>query len=125
VGANALRSGALSDRRVIERINARYVPVWVDVRKSALPPLPDREQFIVRTQLDASGRVCDTFSQGFFLRTLVVSSDGRRLLNPQPPDVAGSRDTFRHRGHFSYAQVKADDYLEMLDGAERMLALAR
>ena len=117
MGANALRSGALSDQRVISLVNEQFVPVWIDVRKQALPPLPFDGEFLVRTELDEDRHVDDLFSQGFFLRSLVVSPDGKRLLNPQGSTVDRSVQSFRKQGYFSYAQVKAGDYLKMLGGA--------
>lgn len=99
---------------MIGLISSELVPVWIDVRRSPVPDLEAVRATLIGAELDHEHRVCDLFSLGFFLRSLVLSPDGRTLLNPQPNTVEGSVELFRRRGYFSYAQVRADDYLEML-----------
>lgn len=96
------------------------MPVWIDVRRTPVPDLPAIREALIAAELDEEGRVRDLFSLGFFLRSLVLSQDGRTLLNPQPNTVEGSVELFSQRGYFSYAQVRPSDYLEML-----ALALSR
>jgi hypothetical protein len=66
-------------------------------------------------EVNSDGRVQGSFSQGFFLRSVVLASDGETLLNPQPGG-ASLGDLFSE-GHFKYGQVKAKHYLPMLRGA--------
>jgi hypothetical protein len=116
VGGSWLRSGALSDDDVIDLINAKLVPVWIDVRTESLPPLPPGT-ISSRIELDANRRVVKPLQEGFFLRSLVLSSDGKVVLNLQDDSPEGARASMRDHGYFSYAQVKAIDYLPMLRDA--------
>ena len=68
-----------------------------------------------KVEFDSEGRILGSFSQGFFLRSVVLASDGETLLNPQPGG-ASLGDLFTE-GHFKYAQVKSKHYLPMLRGA--------
>lgn len=95
-------------------MNREFVPVWVDVRTTPLPDVASIEPALEGIEYDADGRVTGSFNQGFFLRSLVLSSDAATLLNPQDKPALG--DLFS-KGYFSYAQVKADDYLKMLRGS--------
>jgi hypothetical protein len=119
VGGDKLREGALSDLRVISTINARFEPVWVNIRRSAVPDRPAINEGLVGFTLAEDRRITGGFSYGFFVRSLVMTSDGATLLNPQSKPGLG--DLFS-KGHFSYAQVKPDDYLEMLEAALRRRA---
>ena len=92
-------------------MNREFVPVWVDVRSSPIPDVACLEEAIEGIEYNADGRVTGSFNQGFFLRSVVLSSDASTLLNRQDKPALG--DLFS-KGHFSYAQVKADDYLKML-----------
>jgi hypothetical protein len=126
VGGAALRSGALSDDGVIALVNDAFIPVWIDVRTTPLPPLPIWPQVLLKTQLGVDRRVVDLFSQGFFLRSLVLTPDGQTLLNPQADTVTGSIATSSEKGYYAYAQTKPQDYQVMLQGAlVRFRALAR
>jgi hypothetical protein len=114
VGGAKLRDGALSDGRVIGTINARFEPVWVNIRTT---PVPDRRAIDAALEsipMNGERKLTGSFNQGFFVRSCVLSSDGKRLLNPQGSPRFGD---MVEKGHFSYAQVKAEDYLEMLDDA--------
>jgi hypothetical protein len=125
VGGAALRASALSDPQVIALINDRFVPVWVNIRKDSLPPTPVIGRVLLRTQVDPERKVSDLFSQGFFLRSLVLTPDGETLLNPQAETVDGSLSTYSQKGYFAYAQVKPQDYLIMLQGSLRRFEQAR
>jgi len=114
VGGAKLRDGALSDGRVIGTINARFEPVWVNIRTTPVPDRPAIDAALENVMLDRERRVSGSFAQGFFVRSCVLSADGTRLLNPQASPRLGD---MVEKGHFSYAQVKAEDYLEMLDDA--------
>ncbi len=100
---------------MIRLVNARFVPVWINIRKSPVPDLRPVDEAIGGVKLDAERRVAAGFSQGFFVRSLVIDSELRFLLNPQPSD--DPMRTFNVKGHFPYAQVKAQDYLPMLQVA--------
>ena len=119
MGGAALRAGALSNPRVIALVNERFVPVWVNIRTDPLPETPVLSQVLLKTQVSPDHHVDDLFSKGFFLRSLVLTSDGQALLNPQADSVKGSMETYSQKGYFAYAQVKPDDYLLMLDSALR------
>jgi hypothetical protein len=119
VGADALRSGALSDPEVVALLNGAFVPVWVNARTTALPPLPPEvlEQVLVQAGIDGQRHVVDIASRAFFLRSIVLTPDARTLLNPQAPTAGGSVASWIGRGHFSYQQQRTAEYLEMLRGA--------
>ena len=113
-----LRDGALSDPEVVDLVNDEFVPVWVNVRTTPVPDVACMEEVLDRVKVDANNVVQGGFNQGFFLRSVVLASDGVTLLNPQPGH-AGLSDLFTV-GYFPYAQVKAKDYLPMLrDALER------
>jgi hypothetical protein len=116
VGGSWLRSGALSDKQVIALVNSRMVPVWVDVRHEPLPPLP-AGGLPPGFELDEHRRFRAPLQEGFFLRSLVLSPDAQVLLNPQPDSREASKASLYEKGYFSYAQVKAADYLPMLEEA--------
>ena len=101
------------------------MPVWVNIRKDPLPPTPLIGRVLLRTQVDRERKVSDTFSQGFFLRSLVLTADAQTLLNPQAETVDGSLSTYAQKGYFAYAQVKPEDYLVMLEGALRRFEQSR
>lgn len=112
-----LRSAALKDQRVIDLINAEFVPVWINVRLEAVPRWTFLDQVLVNGRVDRNNVISDPFSEGYFLRSVVVSPDGRTLYNPQPPSTGGSLQAFMLGGAFSYAQVDPGDYLSMLGRA--------
>jgi hypothetical protein len=107
-----LRDGALSDPEVVSLVNDEFVPVWVNVRTSPLPDLACMDQVIEGIKYDSGGYLTGSFNRGFFVRSVVLASDGETLLNPQKPKAALG-DLFTE-GHFPYAQVKAKHYLPML-----------
>jgi hypothetical protein len=109
---------------VIDLINAEFVPVWINVRTDPIPRFTFLDQVLVNGRVDASNRIVDPFSEGFFLRSVVATPDGRTLLNPQKQTVGGSIASFYIGGAFAYAQVDPGDYLSMLQHAlERRTAL--
>jgi hypothetical protein len=101
---------------VIALVNERFVPVWVNIREQALPDLRALDGALEGITLDERRRVSGGFSRSFFLRSVVLSPDGGTLLNPQGTPGLGQ---LFGRGHFAYAQVKAEDYLAMLEGSWR------
>ena len=115
-----LRDGALSDPEVITLVNEEFVPVWINVRTTPVPDLACMNEVLHNVEVNPDGRVQGSFSQGFFLRSVVLASDGETLLNAQPGG-ASLGDLFSE-GHFKYGQVKAKHYLPMLRDA---LARAR
>jgi hypothetical protein len=92
------------------------VPVWINVRTTPVPDLACMEDVLGKVEVDTDGVVQGSFSQGFFLRSVVLASDGETLLNPQEIRKASLGDLFSV-GYFPYAQVKAKDYLPMLRAA--------
>ncbi len=116
MGGDWLRSGALSDQQVIHFVNDELVPVWLNVRTTPVPELPALQPVLAGVELDANRMVADRH-RGFFVRSAVLSSDTKTLLNPEPTD-APMRMLFS-AGHFPYARVKAKDYLAMLEASTR------
>lgn len=110
-----LRDGALSDPQVIGLINEEFIPVWINIRTTPIPDLACMNEVLDKVRVDSDGLVQGSFSQGFFLRSVVLAPDGETLLNPQPGS-ASLGDLFVE-GHFRYAQVHAKQYLPMLRGA--------
>jgi hypothetical protein len=86
--------------------------VWVNIRTTPIPDLACMNDVLDKVEVNADGLVQGSFSQGFFLRSVVLASDGETLLNPQPGGAALG-DLFTE-GHFKYGQVKAKHYLPML-----------
>ena len=101
---------------MIDLLTERFVPVWLNIRDQALPDLRALDAAIEGITLDERRKVSGGFSQSFFLRSVVLSADGGTLLNPQGKPSLGHLFS---QGHFAYAQVKAEDYLAMLDLALR------
>src|SRR5574341_1533534 len=110
-----LRDGALSDPRVIELVNGEFVPVWVNIRTTPVPDVPCMKEVLNGVELDERRHVSGGFSRGFFLRSVVLDSDGRTLLNPQ--EGGASLGKLFSDGHFAYGQVKSEHYLLMLRDA--------
>jgi hypothetical protein len=99
---------------VIALVNRELVPVWINVRTQPVPPFPFTDQVLLNGRLDEQRMIKDLFSEGFFLRSLVITPDGQTLLNPQPPTVVGASLQFFRRGDVSYAQMDTGDFLSML-----------
>ena len=97
---------------MIALVNARFVPVWVNIRVEPVPARAAIDQAIEGIPLDERRKVSAGFNKSFFLRSVVLTSDSATLLNPQDKPELGH--LFR-QGHFPYAQVKAEDYLAMLE----------
>lgn len=110
-----LRDGALSDPEVIGLINDEFIPVWINIRTTPVPDIACMEEVLANVDVNSDGFVQGSFSQGFFLRSVVLASNGETLLNPQPGGAALG-DLFTE-GYFKYGQVKAMHYLPMLRGA--------
>jgi hypothetical protein len=107
----------------VDLLNEQFVPVWVNVRTTPVPDFACREDVLGKVEVDGDGLVQGSFNQGFFLRSVVLASDGETLLNPQDIRKASLGDLFSV-GYFPYAQVKSKDYLPMLRAAlERSRAL--
>ena len=107
-------SAALNDDRVIEMINDRFVPVWVNVRTTPVPPFPFLEHVLVTGRVDADRRVIDRFSRTFFFRSVISSSDGQVLLNGGPDTVAKIAKSIVFEGESSYEANTPEDYLTMM-----------
>jgi hypothetical protein len=116
-GADFLRSDALRDRRVIDLVNLAFVPVWINVRTTALPRFPFQERILVTAKVDADNRVIDRFSRTFFVHTILVSPDGTTLLNPGAATVAQTAKQLVFDGSFSYEAIDAGEYLGMMQHA--------
>jgi hypothetical protein len=99
---------------VIDQINGDLVAVWINVRTTALPRLPIIPDVLVNARVDAHNMIADPFSEGFFLRSVVLTPDGNTILNPSPKTVGGSIARAIFEGDNSYAAVDAGDYLSML-----------
>jgi hypothetical protein len=109
-----LRSAALSDSRVIDMVNSEFVPVWINVRTTPLPHLQAVRAALVNARIDERDFIADLFSRGFFVRSVVLSPDGRTLLNPAAGSIASAMAPLMLEGKLGYAEVNAGDYLVML-----------
>ena len=92
------------------------MPVWIDVRTTPVPDLACMEEVLGKVEVDGDNRIQGNFSQGFFLRSVVLASDGETLLNPQDAAHTSLGDLFT-AGFFPYGQVKPKHYLPMLRAA--------
>ena len=101
---------------MIDAVNERFVPVWINIREEPIPRRRAIDAAIEGIELDGHRKVAGGFSQSFFLRSLVLTPDGATLMNPQDKPSLGHLFS---QGHFPYAQVKADDYLAMLESSLR------
>ena len=99
---------------VVDFVNDEFVPVWINVRTTALPRLPFVPDVLVNAKVDADNMVIDPFSKGFFLRTVVLTPDQQTILNRMPSTLAGSIGSALRDGTQAYAAVDAPDYLSML-----------
>ena len=99
---------------MIGLLNAEFVPVWINVRTTALPPQPWVRDVLVNARVDDANRIIDPFSEGFFLRSVVLAPDGGTVLNRQPTTVAGSLASIARNGDLAYAEVDGPGYLSML-----------
>jgi hypothetical protein len=109
---------------VIELINRDFVAVWVNVRTTPLPRLPVIKDVLVNAEVNASNMIVDPFSEGFFLRSVVLTPDGQRILNRAATTVAGSLANIARDGNLQYAEVDGPDYLVMLTRARERFAAA-
>jgi len=108
---------------VVDFVNDEFVPVWINIRTTPVPDLACMEDVLGKVEVNGDGVVQGAFSQGFFVRSVVLAGDGETLLNPQDIRNASLGDLFTV-GYFPYAQVKSKDYLPMLRSAlERSRAL--
>ncbi len=99
-------------------MNAEFVPVWINVRTTAVPDFPFVGDVLLNAKLDASHHVQDVFSQGFFVRSVIVTPDGKTLLNRQSSTTfMGGWAQLATEGTFSYAAVDPGDYISMLKHA--------
>jgi hypothetical protein len=97
------------------------VPVWINVRTTVLPKRGWVPIVLLNASTDASGRVSDAFSQGFFIRSVVLAPDGDTLLNGGSTSLTGTVATSAVMGGSSYTSVDPGDYLSMLGKALRRL----
>ncbi len=114
MGGEALRSEALADQAVIDLVDDRFVPVWIDVRKEPVPDLRRLDQVLIEGRLDSTRHMANLFSLGFFLRSVVLDPERTTILNWQPTTLMGSSLRFWTQGSFAYAQHEAGDYRRML-----------
>jgi hypothetical protein len=117
MGGDYLRSAALRDPRVIARANEEFVPVWINVRTTAIPPWPFVNDVLVTAKLDKNRRVKDLWSRNYYVHSIVVSPDGQMLLNPSAPTVASTARTLVFDGDFGYSIIDPGDYLSMMNHA--------
>jgi hypothetical protein len=96
--------------------------VWINVRDTPLPRRAWVPDVLVNARVDASNKIVDPFSEGFFVRSVVLTPDGETLLNRAPTTVAGSMAKVIRDGDNLYAAVDAPDYLTMLRHALARLA---
>jgi hypothetical protein len=54
-------------------VNEEFVPVWINVRTTPVPDIACMEDVLGKVAVDADGVVQGSFSQGFFLRSVVLA----------------------------------------------------
>jgi hypothetical protein len=89
------------------------------VRTTPLPRLAIIPDVLVNARVDANNMIADPFSEGFFLRSVVLTPDGQTILNPSPKTVGGSIRRAVFDGDNSYAAIDPGDYLSMIHRALR------
>ena len=99
---------------MIDLVKREFVAVWINVRTTPLPRLPFVRDVLVNARVDADNKVVDPFSQGFFLRSVVLMPDGQTILNRAPSTTAASIREALVEGTQCYAAIDAPDYLSML-----------
>ena len=100
---------------MIDFVNDQFVPVWINVRTTAVPDFPFIGDVLLNAKLDEGHFVKDVFSQGFFVRSVIVTPDGKTLLNRETSTTfMGGMAHLATEGTFSYAAVDPGDYLSML-----------
>lgn len=99
-----LRDGALSDDKVIDLVNAEFVPAWINIRTTPVPDVSALDTARTEVPMDADRNVAAGFSRTFLVRSVAMTPDGKTALNP---DSCGG----------GFPITKADDYLAMLRGA--------
>ena len=109
---------------MIEKINGELVAVWINVRTTPLPRLAIIPDVLVNAKVDANNMIVDPFSEGFFLRSIVLTPDGQTILNPSPKTVGGSLRRALVDGDNSYAAIDPGDYLSMIHRALRRFRAA-
>jgi hypothetical protein len=107
---------------VIDLISNDFVPVWINVRVTPLPRRAWVPDVLVNARVDASNKIIDPFSEGFFVRSVVLTPDGETILNRNPTTVGASLAKAITEGDNMYAAVDAPDYLTMLRHALARLA---
>jgi hypothetical protein len=116
-GADFLRSDALRSRKVVDLVNLAFVPVWINVRTTPLPPFPFLQEILVTARLNAERRVVDRWSRTFYVHTIIASFDGQHLLNRGANTVASTARALLLEGNFSYEAIDAGGYLGILQRA--------
>lgn len=91
------------------------MPVWINVRTTPVPDIACMEEVLDGVPYDRERFVQGLFNKGFFLRSVVLASDGETLLNRQSGGMSPCK--LIADGHFAYAQVKPSHYRRMLEEA--------
>ena len=89
------------------------MPVWINVRKEPVPRLAVFNDVLFNARVDSATRITDLFSQGFFIRSVVLSPDAATVLNPNPSSVSGGMARAAMGDH-GYVKVDPIDYDAML-----------
>lgn len=112
-GADAMRGDAYSDARVIELVNRETIPVWINIRRDAVP-VPALDETLVTATLDGGRRIKDTWSRCFFNRSVLLTPDGTTVLNRQINTIGKGTSSIALDGKLGYAEINAGDYLVMM-----------
>jgi hypothetical protein len=111
---------ALSDPKLIQLINDRFVPVWINVRDTPIPNLPRLDQVLIEAKLDEHRMISNLFSLGFFVRAVVLNPEADTILNYQTNTIIGRGLRIFTEGSYSYAQLSSHDLEPVLrDSLER------
>jgi hypothetical protein len=72
---------------------------------------------LVNAKVGPDNKIVDPFSEGFFVRSAVLTPDGETLLNKQPTTSMASLGKILRDGDNLYAVIDAPEYLTMLKHA--------
>ena len=95
---------------MIQLVNARFIPVWVNVRADAYPLVPALSDRDWTMWVAPGGVVLNPFYLSFLVRSYVLSPDCRTLLNDQGDMLSTMMES---------TTLGSNDYVPMLEDALR------
>ena len=100
---------------MIDYVNENLVPVWVNIRCDAFPPVAALWRYGSEWDLflDSDRKMTNLYYLGFFLRSYILSPDLETLLNEDDGVLGMSTN------------MSGDSYLPMLEGSVHRFAAAQ